>query len=111
MSLPGNYTKSKHRTIYAKLMPIIRECGGTKSKCATDAMLSDSEHCFMSAEAAKKCVRSLNRELKKIDVGSDVFKAVAKVMPVYYETNGDRTIVRPDYSFDPGFKAKTCRLP
>jgi hypothetical protein len=29
-------------------------------------------------------------------------------MPKYYEKNGERTIIRPDSSYDKTYKAKSC---
>ena len=116
ITLPGDYKKNNYQAIYnIFIMPIIKKYNGSQHKCVCDGF-TESEHKIKTLSDAKKCSKELNSLFKKImKEMSFIFedskiKPQANVMPKSYEINGDRTIVRPDYSFDKDYKPKySCK--
>lgn len=111
ISFSGDYEKSNFGNVYAAIIqPVIREHRGTTGKCATDGGLTESEHAFpdlASARAAAKNIKAALNRLPSFLTGG--YPVTATVMPPGYEKNGSHGIVRPDYSFDPSYRAATCK--
>jgi hypothetical protein len=87
---------------------------GMNHKCVCDGF-TESEHKFKNLLNAKKCAKEINIVIKNLIKNKlfnfdmkNIIKPQAMVMPKTYEKNGDRTIVRPDYSYDKSYKAKSC---
>ena len=118
ITLPEEYKVQKYYKLYEEyLFPIINKYRGKQHKCVCDEF-TESEHKFSSLINAKKCAKEINMKLKEIikeglfnlDNEKNRMKPIATVMPKNYERNGDRTIVRPDYSYDKSYKAKSCGI-
>ena len=116
ITLPEEYKVNNYYKLYDEyLFPIINKYKGMNHKCVCDGF-TESEHKFSSLEKAKKCAKELNSKLKELikenefnlDNKKNFLKPKAAVMPKYYEKNGERTIIRPDYSYDKTYKAKSC---
>lgn len=116
ITLPEEYKSKKYYKLYEEyLFPIINRYNGMNHKCVCDGF-TESEHKFKTLLNAKKCAKELNSKLKELikekmfnlDNEKNRMKPIANVMPKYYEKNGERTIIRPDSSYDKTYKAKSC---
>jgi hypothetical protein len=115
ISLPEEYKVKNYLKLYNEyLFPIINKYKGTEHKCVCDGF-TESEHKFKNLLNAKKCAKEINIVIKNLIKNKlfnfdmkNIIKPQAMVMPKTYEKNGDRTIVRPDYSYDKSYKAKSC---
>ncbi len=115
ISLPEEYKSKKYYKLYDEyLFPIINKYKGTEHKCVCDGF-TESEHKFKNLLNAKKCAKEINILIKNLIKNKlfnfdmkNIIKPQAMVMPKTYEKNGDRTIIRPDYSYDKSYKAKSC---
>ncbi len=116
ITLPEEYKVKNYFKLYEEyLFPIINKYKGINHKCVCDGF-TESEHKFTSLEKAKKCAKELNSKLKELikdkmfDLNNEKnrMKPIATVMPKYYEKNGERTIIRPDSSYDKSYKPKSC---
>jgi hypothetical protein len=115
ISLPEEYKVKNYLKLYNEyLFPIINKYKGTEHKCVCDGF-TESEHKFKNLLNAKKCAKEINILIKNLIKNKlfnfdmkNIIKPQAMVMPKTYEKNGDRTIIRPDYSYDKSYKAKSC---
>ncbi len=115
ISLPEEYKVKNYLKLYDEyLFPIINKYKGMNHKCVYDGF-TESEHKFKNLLNAKKCAKEINIVIKNLIKNKlfnfdmkNIIKPQAMVMPKTYEKNGDRTIVRPDYSYDKSYKAKSC---
>ena len=112
ITLPGDYQKSSYKNMYSNvLLPIIQKYSGSQNKCVTDGF-TESEHAFPDLKSAKSAIKELNKILSEMIFDKKaIIKPIVGLMPLNYEKTGARNIVRPDYSIDPKYRAKSCKLP
>ncbi len=98
----GDYDKNKYKNIFAAYIhPVVKTFEGTNGKCVTFQNMTEAEYKFTSEKIVKEASRVINKSLKSLPKSIFEGKRMAMVMPSYYEKNGSRGIVRPDYHSDP----------
>jgi len=134
ITLPDEYDKSNYADLYTiAINPTIKKYKGTNHKCAYSGF-TETEHKFKDENTAKKCAKELNilfkiiqketpylldRTLLHSNHSSNSSNSsnhtklklgpIASVMPVYYETNGNRGIVRKGSETIETFKPNQCK--
>lgn len=93
--LDGDYYKNKFKSIFTTIVhPIVKLHGGTNARCVTFENMTEAEYKFADLATAKAARTAIRKEFKKIKIPG---RSIVTIMPDYYEKNGSRGIVRPDY--------------
>jgi hypothetical protein len=99
--LQGDYHINKYKNIFAAYIhPIIEKFNGTNYKCVTFQDMTEAEYKLPSEKEAKECVKHIRKILTYLSKILLKGKTNVSVMPSYYEKNGARNIVRPDYHME-----------
>lgn len=99
--IEGDYYKRRYSNIFAAYIhPIIEHFKGTHYKCVTFQNITEAEYKLPSEKDAKECVKYIRKVFAYLSKSILKEKTNVSVMPSYYEKNGARNIVRPDYHME-----------
>lgn len=96
--LDGDYYSNHFRNVFAAYIhPFIVEYKGTNARCVTLQNMTEAEYKFTTSASAKAAKKAITKALKALPKTILSGRSIVTIMPEYYERNGFRCIVRPDF--------------